>query len=58
MDNYPKLFVDVSEQNISRSEMDRLKKERHQNRFNYYNCFTATLALIISIIAVVLEALR
>lgn len=31
-----------------------VKKERYQNRFNYYNSVVATLALILSIIGIIL----
>jgi hypothetical protein len=55
MDEYEKSGIEYSDQVVSNAEMERLKKERHQNRFNYYNCIIATLALIISIIALVLE---
>lgn len=54
MDDYPKLYSDVSNQNIDSAELERRKKERHQNRFNYYNCIIATLALILSIIGIIL----
>lgn len=54
MDNYPKLYSDISNQNIDSTELERRKKERHQNRFNYYNCIIATLALILSIIGIIL----
>lgn len=54
MDDYPKLYSDASNQNIDSAELERRKKERHQNRFNYYNCIIATLALILSIIGIIL----
>lgn len=53
MDDYGKLFTDISDQNVENAEIERRKKERYQNRFNYYNSIIATLALILSIIALV-----
>lgn len=54
MNDYPKLYRDVSNQNIDATELERRKKDRHQNRFNYYNSIVATLALILSIISLIL----
>lgn len=55
MNDYPKLYRDVSNQNIDATELERRKKDRHKNRFNYYNSIVATLALILSIISIILE---
>lgn len=55
MDNYQKFSFEHSDAVVSDAEKERRKKERHQDRFNYYNCIVATLALIISIIAIILE---
>ena len=54
MDDYQKLFNDISNQNIKAAELERRKKDRYQNRFNYYNIVVATLALILSIIGIIL----
>lgn len=54
MDDYQKLFNDISNQNIKAAELERRKKDRYQNRFNYYNSVVATLALILSIIGIIL----
>ena len=53
MDDYENLYKDVSNQNVD-TELERRKKERYQNRFNYYNSVVATLALILSIIGIIL----
>ena len=53
MDDYENLYKDVSNQNVDTAELERRKKERYQNRFNYYNSVVATLALILSIIGTV-----
>ncbi len=55
MDDYKKLFTDISNQNVKSAEIERRKKERYQNRFNYYNSIIATLALILSIISILLQ---
>ena len=55
MNDYQKLFNDISNQNIKAAELERSKKDRYQNRFNYYNSVVATLALILSIIGIILE---
>lgn len=54
MDDYEKLYSDVSSQNIETAELEYRKKDRYQNRFNYYNSVVATLALILSIIGIIL----
>lgn len=54
MNDYQKLFNDISNQNIKAAELERRKKERYQNCFNYYNSVVATLALILSIIGIIL----
>lgn len=54
MDDYQKLFNDISNQNIKAAELERRKKDRCQNRFNYYNSVVATIALILSIIGIIL----
>ena len=54
MDDYQKLFNDISNQNIKAAELERRKKDRYQNRINYYNSVVATLALILSIIGIIL----
>ena len=54
MDDYDNLYKDVSNQNVDTAELERRKKERYQNRFNYYNSVVATLALILSIIGIIL----
>ena len=51
MDNYQKLSTEHSKNVVSDAEKERRRKERHQDRFNYYNSIIATLALILSIIA-------
>lgn len=51
MNDYQKFAVEYSNQVVADAEKKRIKKERHQNRFNYYNSMIATLALILSIIA-------
>ena len=55
MNDYQKLFNDISNQNIKAAELERRKKDRYQNRFNYYNSVVATLDLILSIIGIILE---
>lgn len=37
MGDYENLYKDVSNQNVDTAELERRKKERYQNRFNYYN---------------------
>ena len=54
MDDYENLYKDVSNQNVDTAELERRKKERYQNRFNYYNSVVATLAVILSIIGIIL----
>lgn len=54
MDNYQKLYNDISDHHIEAVELERRKKDRYQNRFNYYNSIIATLALILSIIGIIL----
>lgn len=51
MNDYEKIIIDQSARAVSEAEKERIKKERHQNRFNYYNSTIATIALILSIIA-------
>lgn len=51
MDDCKKLFTEISDQNVKNALIELKKRERHQNRFNYYNSIIATLALILSIIA-------
>lgn len=58
MDDYKKLFMDISDQNIKNALIEQKKRERHQNRFNYYNSTIATLAFILSVIAIILEICR
>ena len=52
MGDYANLYKDVSNQNVDTAELERRKKERYQNRFNYYNSVVATRALILSIIGI------
>lgn len=51
MDDYEKLFMEISEQNIKNAIIDQKKSERYQNRFNYFNCILSVVAVIISLIA-------
>jgi len=51
VNDYEKIVNEYSEKVVSDAEKERLKEERYQNRFNYYNSIIATLALILSIIA-------
>ena len=57
MDNspfdYEKFAIEYSEKVISDAEKERRKEDRYQNRFNYYNCAISTIALILSIIAII-----
>lgn len=46
-------FRELSESAVSEAEEKRKHDDRHQNRFNYYNAVIATLALILSIIALI-----
>ena len=48
MDKYQKLATETSSDHVDYVEAKRIKDERHQNRFNYYNAAIATLALILS----------
>ena len=52
--DYEKFSDEYSSKVVSDAEKDRRKKERHQDRFNYYNSTIATLALILSIIGIIL----
>ena len=58
MDNspfdYEKFAIEYSEKVISDAEKERRKEDRYQNRFNYYNCAISTIALMLSIIAIIL----
>lgn len=58
MDDYENFSIEYSNNVVDDAEKERVKKERHQNRFNYYNCITSTLALILSIISIILGLLR
>lgn len=51
MDDYQKLFTEISDQNIKNALIEMKKKERYQNRFNYFNCLISVTAIIISLIA-------
>lgn len=55
MDNYQKLFTEINDQNVKNTLIEQKKRERHQNRFNYYNSTIATLAFILSVISIILE---
>lgn len=52
--DYSKFAKDYSDNVVDNAEKERIKKERFQNRFNYYNSVVATLALILSIISIIL----
>lgn len=54
MDDYQKCVTEYSDRVVSDAEKERIKKERHQNRFNYFNCVISVLALILSIIGIIL----
>lgn len=54
MDERSKFFYDLSVKFLDASEKAKKFSERHQNRFNYYNSFVSTLALIISIVSLIL----
>lgn len=54
MDDYQKFVTEYDNNIVSDAEKERIKNERHQNRFNYYNSIVATLALILSIIGIIL----
>ena len=54
MDDYQKFVTEYDNDVVSDAEKERIKNERHQNRFNYYNSVVATLALILSIIGIIL----
>ena len=54
MDDYQKFVTEYDNNVVSDVEKERIKNERHQNRFNYYNSVVATLALILSIIGIIL----
>lgn len=54
MDDYQKFVTEYNNDVVSDVEKERIKNERHQNRFNYYNSVVATLALILSIIGIIL----
>ncbi len=56
MDDFLKLISKISEENLKVAEKKRCKEERYQNRFNYYNSIIATIALILSIISLLLQA--
>ena len=43
MDKYQKLATETSSDHVDYVEAKRIKDERHQNRFNYYNAAIATL---------------
>ena len=51
MDNYEKLLMDISDQNVKNALIEQKKRERHQDRFNYFNCIISVAAIIISLIA-------
>lgn len=53
-DDYIDFAIKISEDNVKAAELKRRKKDRFQNRFNYYNSVIATLALILSIIGIIL----
>lgn len=54
MNDYQKFATDYSNKVISDAEKEQIKNERHQNRFNYFNCVVSVLALILSIIGIIL----
>ncbi|MBD5449701.1 MAG: hypothetical protein HDR28_06025 [Lachnospiraceae bacterium] len=51
MDNYEKMLTEISDQNVKNALIEQKKKERHQDRFNYFNCILSIVAIIISLIA-------
>lgn len=58
MDERSKFFYDLSIKFLDASEKAKKFSEQHQNRFNYYNSFVSTLALIISIVSLILQFCR
>lgn len=58
MADYEKFASEYSDKVVADAEKERLKRERHQNRFNYYNSIIATLAFVLSVISIVLQILR
>lgn len=55
MRDVQKFFTELSDKNVDSAERERIKDERHQNRFNYFNCVTSILALVLSIISIILQ---
>ena len=53
--DYFKFAKDYSDNVVDNAEKERIKKERFQNRFNYYNYIISTIALILSIISIILK---
>lgn len=51
MKKYQKNAIEYSSDVVDSAERKRKHDQRYQDRFNYYNAVVATLALIISIIA-------
>ena len=51
MDDYKKLFTEISDENVKNALIEQKKRERHQERFNYFNCVLSVIAIIISLIA-------
>ena len=51
MNEYEKFSVDHSNDLVDSISRKRKHDQRYQDRFNYYNAVIATLALILSIVA-------
>lgn len=51
MYEYEKLFMEISDQNVKKALIEQKKRERHQDRFNYFNSILSIVAIIISLIA-------
>ena len=51
MDDCKKLFTEISDENVKNALIEQKKRERHQERFNYFNCVLSVIAIIISLIA-------
>lgn len=51
MYDYEKDAISRSNKTVDDSVLRKKRSQRYQDRFNYYNAVVATLALIISIIA-------
>jgi len=54
MDDYQKFALEYSDRVVAAAEKEQVKKEHHENRFNYFNCVISVLALILSIISIIL----